>query len=75
VVTTAKSSGESALALEAAGAQIVALACVVDRRSEGVDVTWPFYAAYKVDVANWTPEECNLCRKGIPVVKPGSRKF
>jgi orotate phosphoribosyltransferase len=75
VVTTAKSSGESARALEAAGAQVVALACVVDRRSEGVDVAWPFYAACKVDVANWVPEECRLCRKGIPVVKPGSRKF
>jgi orotate phosphoribosyltransferase len=75
VVTTAKSSGESARALEAAGARVVALACVVDRRSEGVEVAGPFYAACKVDVANWVPEECSLCRKGIPVVKPGSRKF
>jgi orotate phosphoribosyltransferase len=75
VVTTAKSSGESTRALEALGARIVALACVVDRRSEGVAVSWPLYAACKVDVANWPAEDCELCRKGIPAIKPGSRKF
>jgi orotate phosphoribosyltransferase len=75
VITTAKSSGESAQALEALGAKVVALACVVDRRSQGVTVPWLFYAAYKVDVANWSAEDCELCHKGIPVIKPGSRKF
>ncbi|MDR1325225.1 MAG: orotate phosphoribosyltransferase [Treponema sp.] len=75
VVTTAKSSGESARILEALGAKVVALACVVDRRSEGVAAPWPFYAACKVNVANWPAEDCELCRKGMPVIKPGSRKF
>jgi orotate phosphoribosyltransferase len=75
VVTTAKSSGESARALEALGARMVALACVVDRRSEGLAVPWPLYAACKVDVASWPAEDCELCRKGIPAIKPGSRKF
>jgi orotate phosphoribosyltransferase len=75
VVTTAKSSGESARALEAAGAQVVALACVVDRRNNGVAVAWPFYAACTVAVANVAAEDCPLCRQGIPLIKPGSRKF
>ena len=75
VVTTVKSSGESAQVLEALGAQIVALACVVDRRSQGIAAPWPFYAACKVDVASWLAEDCELCRKGIPVVKPGSRNL
>ncbi|HBF37172.1 MAG TPA: orotate phosphoribosyltransferase, partial [Firmicutes bacterium] len=22
----------------------------------------------------WEPEECPLCKEGIPIVKPGSRK-
>ncbi|GHV14682.1 orotate phosphoribosyltransferase [Spirochaetia bacterium] len=75
VVTTAKSSGESAQALESLGAQVVALACIVDRRAEGLSAPWPLYPAVKVDVANWEAADCELCKKGIPADKPGSRKF
>ena len=75
VVTTAKSSGESAAALEKMGAKIAALACVVDRRAPGTEVSWPFYSACRLDAANWDPAECVLCGKGIPLVKPGSRKI
>jgi len=75
VVTTGKSSGESAKVLEGLGAVVSALACVVDRRAEGVPVSWPLYAAVKVNVANWESNDCELCKKGIPAVKPGSRKF
>jgi orotate phosphoribosyltransferase len=75
VVTTAKSSGESAAVLESLGATISALSCLVDRRLEGVQVPWPLYAAIKVSVANWEAEDCELCGKGVPLVKPGSRKF
>jgi len=75
VVTTAKSSGESARALEEMGGRIAALACIVDRRSPGVDVAWPFYPSCRLEAANWDAENCELCKKGIPLVKPGSRKF
>jgi len=75
VVTTGKSSGESAEILKALGAEVVALACVVDRRADGVPVSWPLYAAAKVQAANWEADDCELCRKGVPAVKPGSRKL
>ena len=75
VVTTAKSSGECARALEERGARITALACIVDRRSQDVELVWPFYSACRVDAASWDAEDCELCKKGIPIVKPGSRKF
>ncbi|GHT57580.1 orotate phosphoribosyltransferase [Spirochaetia bacterium] len=75
VVTTAKSSGESAEVLESLGAKVVALACIVDRRAEGLTAPWPLYPAVKVDVANWEAADCELCKKGIPAVKPGSRKI
>jgi orotate phosphoribosyltransferase len=75
VVTTAKSSGESAAVLEAAGAVVVALAAVVDRRQPGVEAPWPLYAAARVDAANWERDDCALCKRGVPLVKPGSRKF
>jgi orotate phosphoribosyltransferase len=75
VVTTSRSAGESAAVLEAGGAVIAALAAVVDRRQPGVEVPWPFYAAVRVSVSDWEGAGCELCKKGIPVVKPGSRKF
>ena len=75
VVTTAKSSWECARALGAMGGMVVALACILDRRAEGVDVPWPFYPASRVEAASWNPEDCELCKKGIPVVKPGAKKF
>jgi orotate phosphoribosyltransferase len=75
VVTTGKSSEESAAVLERLGAKITALACVVDRRARGAPVSWPVYAAAALETADWEADSCELCGKGIPVVKPGSRKF
>jgi orotate phosphoribosyltransferase len=74
VVTTGKSSGESAAVLEKLGAKITALACVVDRRAEGVTIPWPLYAACTVKAETWDAAHCALCEKGIPAVKPGSRR-
>ena len=76
VVTTGKSFMECAAALEAAGGKVSALSCVVDRRAEGAqEIPWPFYPAVKLSAGNWDTSECELCKKGIPAVKPGSRKF
>ena len=75
VVTTGKSSLECAAALEAAGGIISALSCVVDRMAEGENIKWPFYPAVKLFAGNWDASVCELCRKGIPAVKPGSRKI
>jgi len=76
VVTTGKSSLECAAALKEAGAVVTALACIVDRRTENAqDIPWPFYPGVKVSSENWEPSECPLCKQGIPIVKPGSRKI
>jgi orotate phosphoribosyltransferase len=75
VVTTAKSSGECAKTLESTGAKIAALFCIVDRRAAGVEIPWPFYTACRVEAASWEPGGCELCKNGVPLVKPGSRKF
>jgi orotate phosphoribosyltransferase len=75
VVTTGKSSGESAAVLEGLGARITALACLVDRRAPGIPLSWPLYAACTVEVSNGDAASCVLCDKGLPLVKPGSRKF
>jgi orotate phosphoribosyltransferase len=75
VVTTGKSSGEAARAIEAAGGRVVALACVVDRRAENLAVEWPVFAAATMPAVSWEAGDCPLCSQGLPVVKPGSRKM
>ena len=75
VVTTGKSSGECAAALEAQGAVIAGLVCLVDRRQGDIALPWPLYPACTVNVNNWKAADCDLCKQGIPAVKPGSRKI
>jgi orotate phosphoribosyltransferase len=76
VITSGKSLKESAAALETLGAKITVLACVVDRRAPGMPpLSWPLYAAAVMEAADWEADSCELCAKGIPAVKPGSRKF
>ena len=74
-VTTAKSSLETAKALEEKGAIVAGLACIADRRQDLSAPQWPVFAAVKINAENWDAENCTLCKKGIPAVKPGSRKI
>ncbi|MDR2518230.1 MAG: orotate phosphoribosyltransferase [Spirochaetaceae bacterium] len=73
VITTAKSSCETAAVLEKLGARVAALACVVDRRAAGITLDWPVYAACALDAPSWAPEDCPFCARNIPWIKPGSR--
>lgn len=74
VITTGKSSAESVAVLEALGGKVGALCCIVDRRAQGLAGERPLYAACRLEAANWDVGECPLCAKGIPAVKPGSRR-
>ncbi|MDR1985903.1 MAG: orotate phosphoribosyltransferase [Treponema sp.] len=74
VITTTASALETAGVLQALGAQIAGLACLVDRREAGAPFPWPLYAASRIPAASWDKESCELCKQGLPLVKPGSRK-
>lgn len=74
VVTTGKSSYETAEVLKQLGAEVVGIACVVDR-SNGADIQYPLYSAVKLDIDSYEKTDCPLCKKGIPYVKPGSRNI
>lgn len=74
VFTTGKSTLETAVVAAAAGAQTVGAMSVINRMGEK---TLPFHALSLLRLALSThqPEACPLCRAGLPLVKPGSRKF
>ena len=74
VVTTGKSTMETVRVLESLGAEVVGVACIADRRGAGCELKLPVYSALKLDFATYAPSDCPLCKKGVPMEKPGSRK-
>jgi orotate phosphoribosyltransferase len=73
VVTTGGSTREVIELLQNAGVKVIAAGSIIDRSGGRVDLGVPRAALETLEVAAWTPEECPLCKQGVPVVKPGSR--
>ncbi len=77
VVTTGKSTLETAEQIKALGGVVVASICVVDRRPADAaePFPWPLFAALRQPAVLWDANDCELCKEGkTPAVKPGSRK-
>jgi orotate phosphoribosyltransferase len=75
VVTTGGSTRETIDALKLAGANVVAAASIIDRSGGDADVGVPRIALAQLNVLSVDPAHCDLCNKGVPAVKPGSRKM
>ncbi len=73
VVTTGGSTRDVVDVLRAAGADVRAAGSIVDRSAGAASVGAPRTALLSMQVAAYAPEQCPLCRQGIPVLKPGSR--
>ena len=73
VITTGGSTHDVVELLRAGGVNVVAAASIIDRSGGRADVGVPRAALATLQVAAHYPEECPLCQRGIPVVKPGSR--
>lgn len=74
VVTTGGSSKEVVDLVRAAGGTVLAAGSIIDRSNGRADVGAPRVALQQLDVLAYDPDSCPLCKEGIPVVKPGSRK-
>jgi len=73
VVTTGKSTLEVASLLRSMGAEVLAVASLIDRTDGKGGLNFPHFALLSVRAATFAPENCPLCAAGLPVVKPGSR--
>ena len=73
VITTGGSTRETIEALIAAGADVVAAASIIDRSGGVVEVGVPRTALASLKVASVEAADCDACKLGEPVVKPGSR--
>jgi len=74
VVTTGGSTRETIEALQAAGADVVGAASIIDRSSGEADVGVARVALATLDVPSVDPAVCEACKRGEPAIKPGSRK-
>lgn len=73
VVTTGGSVREVIEQCQNLGAEVCAVASIVDRSAGKVDFGLPFYSLLSMDIVSYEPGNCPLCKQGIPAVKPGSR--
>lgn len=73
VVTTGKSTLETAALAESAGARVEAIGSIIDRSGGRHGFGVPYAALLALDLPTWHAEACPLCAEGSIAVKPGSR--
>lgn len=72
VITTGGSVGEVIKIVQDAGAEVAGVASIVDR--SGGKVTFDHqFSVLRMEAITYPPDQCPLCKKGVPVEKPGSR--
>lgn len=74
VVTTGGSVKEVIDVVREKGGEVVGVGVLVDRSNGTVDFGVPTQSILKMEIVSYPPEECPLCKEGLPVVKPGSRQ-
>jgi orotate phosphoribosyltransferase len=73
VVTTGGSTRDVVVALQAAGAKVLAAGSIIDRSGGKADVSVPRVALATLQVETHQPDQCPMCQAGLAVEKPGSR--
>jgi len=74
VVTTGGSVFEVVDIVIGNNAKVAGVGFIVDRSNGKVDFGYPQISTLKMEVVSYLPEECPLCKEGMEITKPGSRK-
>jgi orotate phosphoribosyltransferase len=74
VFTRGGSIKETIDAVNELGGKIVGIGVMIDRSTEKIDFGIPFFSCHRAEVIVYSPEECPLCARNIPLVKPGSSR-
>jgi orotate phosphoribosyltransferase len=72
ILTTGGSLRETLDALASYPVEVVGVAVLVDRSGGELDLGVPYLALATMDISTWEPSVCPMCRRGEPVVKPGT---
>jgi orotate phosphoribosyltransferase len=74
VVTTGRSTLETASLATGRGARVVAVGAIIDRTAGRDPFDVPFRSLLVLDLPSYSPADCPACRSGaVPAEKPGSR--
>jgi orotate phosphoribosyltransferase len=73
VLTTGGSLKATIDAVEEMGGKVVGVGVLIDRSEQSLNIPYPFYAVYEHSVENYKPDDCPLCKKGIPLMRRGGK--
>ncbi|MBP7310568.1 MAG: orotate phosphoribosyltransferase [Candidatus Cloacimonetes bacterium] len=72
ILTTGGSVFEVISCLQEHGLEVAVVGIMVDRSGGKVEFPAPLESLLSMQVPAWEPDECELCREGIALTKPGS---
>jgi orotate phosphoribosyltransferase len=73
VLTTGKSTKEAIEVAKEFGGRVILVSALVDRSEADLNFEVPVIPLIKFSVLTYNASDCALCKKGIPITKPGSR--
>jgi orotate phosphoribosyltransferase len=73
VVTTGKSTRETADVVAREGGEVIGFASILNRSGKSNPFDAPYRALTEMALETWAPEQCPLCEAGRPLETPGSR--
>ena len=73
VVTTGKSTRETAAVIESAGGTVVSYASILNRSGKPNPFDAPYVSLLAFDLDTYDERACPLCASGVPLDAPGSR--
>jgi len=75
VITTGSSTKEVMEVVTSHGSEIIGIGSIVDRSNGKAPIGVNYKSLIKINIPIFNPTGCPLCKKKIPLVKPGSRKI
>jgi orotate phosphoribosyltransferase len=72
ILTTGGSIQETIAPIKQAGGSLVGIGVLVDRSAKNLDFGVPLFSCVRSQTVAYKPEECPLCKAGLPLTKRGS---
>jgi len=72
ILTTGSSISQVMAAVTKQGGTVIGIGVLVDRSEQGEEFGVPLFSCLRSITPTYSPKDCPLCAKNIPLVKPGS---
>ena len=71
ILTTGGSVEQVLAAVRKLSGEVIGIGVLVDRSAKEIDFGVPFFSCLRSPTVAYAPEECPLCARGVPLVRPG----